>query len=181
MTQDCKNVALKLPKISLELPKISLSKRYFEQFKGYILCSGNVGGFFASEGGSCHRGFTIVLSNCRNIAVFSNRKCKIAGFQGAAKGGRQKEFDHFSFSGLFRSLFGHFFWCFCHFFRHVFAKLLLPDSFCGRVRFYRGKKKARKSQNKSQRVFGAQKNSSVSVLSKSQRFQDAKLRAQRLK
>ena len=30
--------------------------------------------------------------------------------QGAAEGGRQKEFDHFfSFSGLFRSLFGHFF------------------------------------------------------------------------
>ena len=30
--------------------------------------------------------------------------------QGAAKGGRQKEFDHFfSFLGLFRSLFGHFF------------------------------------------------------------------------
>ena len=47
---------------------------------------------------------------------------------------RQKEFDHFfSFSGRFRSLFGHFFWCFCHFFRHFFAKLLLPDSFCVRV------------------------------------------------
>ena len=30
--------------------------------------------------------------------------------QGAAKGVRQKEFDHFfSFSGRFRSLFGHFF------------------------------------------------------------------------
>ena len=30
--------------------------------------------------------------------------------QGAAKGGRQKESDHFfSFSGHFRSLFGHFF------------------------------------------------------------------------
>ena len=55
-------------------------------------------------------------------------------FQGAAKGVRQKEFDHFfSFSGRFRSLFGHFFWRFCHFFRHFFAKLLLPDSFCGRV------------------------------------------------
>ena len=62
MTQDCKNVALKLPKISLKLPKISLSKAYFGQFKGYILCSGNVGGFFASEGGSCHRCFTIVLT-----------------------------------------------------------------------------------------------------------------------
>ena len=37
------------------------------------------------------------------------------------------------FSGLFRLLFGHFFWCFCHFFHHFFAKLLLPDSFCGRV------------------------------------------------
>ena len=32
------------------------------------------------------------------------------GAQGGAKGGRQKEFDHLSsFSGLFRSLFGHFF------------------------------------------------------------------------
>ena len=31
-------------------------------------------------------------------------------FQGAAKGVRQKEFDHFfSFSGRFQSLFGHFF------------------------------------------------------------------------
>ena len=28
--------------------------------QGYILCSGNIGGFLASEGGSCHRGFTIV-------------------------------------------------------------------------------------------------------------------------
>ena len=63
MTQDCKNVALKLPKISLKWPKIALSEGYFRQFKGYILCSGNVGGFFASEGGSCHRGFTIVLKH----------------------------------------------------------------------------------------------------------------------
>ena len=39
----------------------------------------------------------------------------------------------FLFSGLFRSLFGHFFRCFCHFFRHFFARLLLPDTFCGRV------------------------------------------------
>ena len=39
----CKNVALKLAQISLR-------KGYFGQFKGYILCSGNVGGFFASEG-----------------------------------------------------------------------------------------------------------------------------------
>ena len=31
-------------------------------------------------------------------------------YQGAAKGVRQKQFDHlFSFSGRFRSLFGHFF------------------------------------------------------------------------
>ena len=55
MTQDCKNTALKLP-------KMSLSKGYFGQFKGYILCSGNFGGFFCSEGVSCHRGFTIVLT-----------------------------------------------------------------------------------------------------------------------
>ena len=59
----------------------------------------------------------------------------LLGYQGAAKGGRQKDFDHFFlFSGLFRSLLGHFFWCFCQFFRPLFAKLLLPDSFCGRVR-----------------------------------------------
>ena len=63
MTQDCKNVALKLPKISLKLPKIFLSKGYSGQFKAYILCSGDVGGFFASEGGSCHGGFTIVLTS----------------------------------------------------------------------------------------------------------------------
>ena len=36
MTQDHKNVALKLA-------KISLNKGYSGQFKGYILCSGNVG------------------------------------------------------------------------------------------------------------------------------------------
>ena len=55
--------------------------------------------------------------------------------QGAAKGGRQKEFDHsFSLSGHFRSLFGYFFWRFCHFFRHFLARLLLPDSFCGTVK-----------------------------------------------
>ena len=47
---------------ALKLPKLSLSKEYFGQFKAYILCSGNVRGFFASEGGSCHRGFTIVLT-----------------------------------------------------------------------------------------------------------------------
>ena len=73
MTQDCKNVALKLP-------KIFLSKGYFGQFKGYILCSGNVGGFFASEGGSCHRGFTIVLmcmgaaSECGAVLPILERK-----------------------------------------------------------------------------------------------------------
>ena len=62
MTQDCKNVALKLP-------KISLSKGYFGQFKGYILCLGNLGGFFASEGGSCHRGFTIVLMDDSTMSL----------------------------------------------------------------------------------------------------------------
>ena len=35
---------------------------------------------------------------------------KMTKYKGAAKGGRQKEFDHsFSFSGLFQSLFGHLF------------------------------------------------------------------------
>ena len=43
-------------------------------------------------------------------------------------------------AGHFWSLFGHFFWCFCNFFRHFFAKLLLPDSFCGRVNFAPGLK-----------------------------------------
>ena len=60
MTQDCKSVALKLPKISLKLPKLSLGKGNVGQFKGYIPCSGNLGRFFASEGGSCHKGFTII-------------------------------------------------------------------------------------------------------------------------
>ena len=69
MTQDCKNVALKLP-------KISLSKGYFGQLKGYILCSGNVGGFFcAFEGGSCYRGFTIVLIITSTGAKFSCNFC----------------------------------------------------------------------------------------------------------
>ena len=46
--------------------------------------------------------------------------------QGAAKGGRQKEFDHFFlFSGLFRSLFGHFSDASVTFF-----VTFLPDSFC---------------------------------------------------
>ena len=53
-----------------------------------------------------------------------------AVIQGAAKGGRQKEFDHFCFVfGTLSVTFGHLFWCFCHFFCHFFAKLLLPDSF----------------------------------------------------
>ena len=51
-------------------------------------------------------------------------------FQGAAKGGRQKELNHFFNS---RSLFGLFFWCFCYFFHHFFARLLLQDSFCGKL------------------------------------------------
>ena len=51
----------------------------------------------------------------RTLANF-HKNCVPVTTQGAAKGGRQKEFDHsFSFSGLFRSPFGHFFWCFCHF------------------------------------------------------------------
>ena len=70
MTQDRKIVALKLP-------KISLSKGYFGQFKGYILCSGNLRGFFASEGGSCHRGFTIVLFFLRRSAIGN---CEWGGF-----------------------------------------------------------------------------------------------------
>ena len=37
-------------------------------------------------------------------------KAVVRNFLGAANGGQQKEFDHFfAFSGLFRSLFGHFF------------------------------------------------------------------------
>ena len=56
-------------KVALKSAKVSLSKGYFGQFKGYIPCSGNVGGFFASEGGSCHRGFTIVLTDFYTPAV----------------------------------------------------------------------------------------------------------------
>ena len=90
MTQDCKNVALKiaqnspyiaqyyplvrlkLPKTSLKLPKVSLIfKGYFGQFRGYILVQEMLEGFFASEGGSCHRGFTIVLSERpRSLLLF---------------------------------------------------------------------------------------------------------------
>ena len=56
---------------------------------------------------------------------------RVSVTQGAAKGVRQKEFAHFfSFSGRF----GHFSVTFSDasvtFFRHFFAKLLLPDSFC---------------------------------------------------
>ena len=56
--------------------------------------------------------------------------------QGVAKGGRQKEFDHFF---RFRDSFGHFLVTFSDasgtFFVTFFAKLLLPDSFCGRVSY----------------------------------------------
>ena len=62
--------------------------------------------------------------------------CQEIDIQGAAKGGLAKGVRSlFSFSGHFRSLFGHLFRHFCHFFRYFFAKLLLPDSFCGRVRY----------------------------------------------
>ena len=84
------NVALKLAEISLKLLQISLSKGYFGQFKGYILCSGNVGVFFASEGGSCHRGFTIVLIQ---TGILQTLRCtfRVWGFQGsvARRSGRQ--------------------------------------------------------------------------------------------
>ena len=57
--------------------------------------------------------------------------------QGAAKGVRQKEFDHFF---RFRDAFGHFSVTFSDafvtFFVTFFARLLLPDSFCGRVRIW---------------------------------------------
>ena len=59
--QDAKKQKKKDPGLEKCSPSI-LSKAYFGQFKGYTLCSGNVGGFFASEDGSCHRGFTIVLN-----------------------------------------------------------------------------------------------------------------------
>ena len=53
-------------KVALKSPKISLNKGYFGRFKGYIFfvgkCWCSTGGFFASEGGSRHRGFTIVLT-----------------------------------------------------------------------------------------------------------------------
>ena len=54
--------------------------------------------------------------------------------QGAAKGVRQKECDHIF---RFRDAFGHFSVTFSDAsvtFRHFCAELLLPDSFCGRVR-----------------------------------------------
>ena len=55
--------------------------------------------------------------------------------QGAGKGGRQKEFDHFF---RFWGSFGHFLVTFSDasvtFSSLFFAKLLLPESFCGRVK-----------------------------------------------
>ena len=62
--------------------------------------------------------------------------CEGGGNQGAAKGGRIKEFDHFCrFRDSFGRLLVTFSDVFLSFFRHFFfAKLLLPDSFCGRVR-----------------------------------------------
>ena len=51
-----------LQKCSLKFPKISLIKGYFGQFKGYVLCSGNVGGLFASEGGTRNHYETPVCS-----------------------------------------------------------------------------------------------------------------------
>ena len=54
-------------------------------------------------------------------------------FRVPEKGGRQEKFDHFfSFSGLFYSLFLMLLLPFCV---TSFAKLLLPDSFCGKVQF----------------------------------------------
>ena len=60
-----------------------------------------------------------------DAAVLGNRLLAAGSYpnQGAAKGVRQKEFDHFFFVfGTLSATFGHFFWCFCHF---------LPNSFCG--------------------------------------------------
>ena len=51
----------------------------------------------------------------------------IEHFQGAAKGGRQKEFDHFFF--VFRDTFGHFLVTFSDAFVTFFVTFL-PDSFC---------------------------------------------------
>ena len=59
-----------------------------------------------------------------------NRRWVTLFFQGAAKGVRQKEFDH---SFPFWSLFGRFFDTAVTFFITFFARLLLPDSFGGRV------------------------------------------------
>ena len=57
--------------------------------------------------------------------------------QGAAKGVRQKEFDHFF---RFRDAFGHFSVIFFLMLLSLFSSpfltnLLLPDSFCGKVKF----------------------------------------------
>ena len=65
----------------------------------------------------------------------AQREHKDASSQGAAKGGRQKEFDHFFFFffGTLSVTFWSLFLMLLSLFHHFFAKLLLPDSFCGRV------------------------------------------------
>ena len=68
MTQDCKNVALKLPKISLKLPTISLSKAYFGQFKGYILCSGKCWRVFCFRGWKLPQGLYNRSNRCPLIS-----------------------------------------------------------------------------------------------------------------
>ena len=57
---------------------------------------------------------------------------ELSGAQGAVKGVRQKEFDQLFF--VFGTLSVTFSDASVTFFVTFFAKLLLPDSFCGRVR-----------------------------------------------
>ena len=57
-------------------------------------------------------------------------------FQGAARGGQQKQFDHFFFVfGTLSVAFWSLFLMFLPLFRHLSGQTLLPDSFCGRVKF----------------------------------------------
>ena len=73
------------------------------------------GWFLGTQKGDQNRWF----SKWQVLEIFETRDFgALTRFRGAAKRGRQKKSDHLFH---FRSLFGHFFWRFCHFFRDGFA------------------------------------------------------------
>ena len=69
--------------------------------------------------------------NKTTMGKMSNLPCFEAFFKVPQKEGGKISSIKFSFSGHFRSLFGHLFLMLLSLFSSLFAKLLLPDSFCG--------------------------------------------------